>query len=392
MDIIRKIKKMGGIELLFSLYPILQYYSYGVANSGDYLIVILALYIFFIKKKYPMPYKPIILLVSFILLHEVILSFYLFTLPNYFINNTFMTILRWVLILFIVPGLNEKKLYDTCIVVTWICMGGLLYHFVCMYFLDISITPLRLPFMPSLDETARYLKEIHRPSSFFPESAAYTSYMMVILAWCLYRRNILMGIIITFTVLLSTSSNGFFQTILIWSFYLLLSPTLKLKYKILMPFVAIGIVYLVVHSALFEVGIQKIQNTNFEDNVRVTAGFNVYKELPWEHQLLGINEANPLDYIKINPNILYPNFLISINLTENTLFLPRFWSNIIKFGVIGIILYLYVFLFLYSKCKELRPYIFVWLVSIMVQSGDVVFPMTFMLVVYRESVKNKLIN
>jgi len=381
----KKYLEIGIFEFLFALYPILIYYSYGIAYAGDFLLIAMGMYALFVKRKSLLLYRPLLFLLIYIFIHELLLLFVLEDIPGYFFNATIVMLLNFILIMCIVPALNADKLYNSLMLVGIFCMLGMIYHFVYIYFLGQQVSPLQLPFMPALDDTSRYANEIViRPTSFFPEPAAYVVYMMVPLAWSLMRKNIFLALLISLTILLSTSSNGFFQVFLLWIFYVLTLRKVKMRFKVSVFFLIVIMFWAVNSSSFFEAGISKIEDTEFGDNVRVTAGFNFYKNLPVENKILGVNAPNLSDYVKSNPETIR-GFAVDIS-KSGAVYFPVFWVFMSKFGLIGGLLLLYLFLSFY-KYEKLRIYVFICLVSMFVQSLGLVYPLVFMLT-YRQQLLN----
>jgi len=383
MITIFKKKNNGILEILFVLYSILIYYTYGFASVGDFLLLAMGLYVIFVYKTYLL-YKPLFYFLIFILFHEIVLSFFLISIPNYFINKNIVTILNILLIGCIAIALNAEKLYNAFMLIGVVCMIGLLYHFVQIYFFRQNVHPIQFPFLPDLGSNSRYQEIGNRPVSFFPEPASYVTFMMIPLFWNLYKKKILWAVIITFSILLSTSTTGFFLSAVLWSLFILKKGFGK-KYKIILILGVTIIIYVVFKISFFDAGINKIQNTNFiEDNIRITSGPYMYLKLPIKHKILGVNAANLSDYVQTG---ILSNINFRLFVSSRRVYVATFWLCLMKYGIIGIILYLSMYIKLFKKLKPLRPYIIIIIITMFSQSifigGPWVMQMVFMLVFYK---------
>lgn len=377
MDGVKKKKTLSQLlgvpELVVAMFPILVAYPNYI---GIIAMSIIALY-FGAKRKSIYWYRPLLFYIIFYIVHEILLLFLLPEIPGYFINRTIMTTISLLLVLIIAPNLRYEKMYNSLILVSIICIIGLLYHL----FIVITggiVSTIQIPLLPKVAPS--YLIEgdgLERPCSFFIEPAAFAAFMMAPLAWSLIKNKMVMAVIISVAVLLSTSTNGYAFTAIIWIVFLITQNQISLTKKIMFVGLVAILFYWGMGKGFFDIGLAKINNTNYSDDVRLTSGLNLYKDIPFIYKITGIDAANVYDFLAQNPGIIQGNYVISIS--ARGVYLTTFWDQAIKFGFMGVFLYLYCYLGFWEE-KRLRPYIVVCLVSLFSQSGSFVFPMIIMIV------------
>lgn len=384
MDIRKYFQKgtFGFLELIVVLYPILKQYNAPIISVGDWLLYVTGL-ICILKGRPKYKCIPLLLLIGYIILHEIVVGFAIGGAPSYMINGTIDRVVPLFLMMYIVPYADYEKVKHSFYVVGAICMVGLVYHFILIYAFGRSVSPITLPFL----EMSNMLNEDYvsqyriRPISFFAEPAAYAYFMLFPLAICLMEKNTRYALVISFVTLLSTSSNGYFQTGAMWLVYLLLERNMRGFYRFFMIAVIIIGVYFVATSGFFDYGIEKIQNTEFDDDERVTAGLYAFMNLPLGEKIFGVMNATPFDYISTHMDVVKG---INISMTDSTVFLPMIWYYGIKYGLIGLAL---VFLSLYSgwKTEGLKYLIVACTLSIFVQSSTLILPMFVIMLVMRKN-------
>lgn len=339
----------------------------------------MGLYVIF-RKRFYIVYKPVFYLLLFIILHEIALSFFLKELPSYFINFNIVTMVNIVMVGALVGSLDANKLYNSFILVGVISMIGLLYHFIQINFFRQIIHPIQLPFMPQMGIESRFYNMGYRPLSFFTEPGAFSSYMTIPLFWSLYKRKIIFASIITISIFLSTSTNGFAFSAVIWG-VMIFSGGYKKKIRVVLVLLVFCGIYLIFANSYFDAGINKISNTNYFRNVRIVNGPIVCYEMPRENLIFGINEANLGDYLRTNTELTV-NLLGSLK----DIYVTSIWMVLAKFGILGVILYLIVYLKLFAASQKIRPYIWMVLLAMFTQNvyltGFWVVQIVFVIVFY----------
>lgn len=379
------INEIGGLELLFAFYLILTGYSYGPISFT--WLVLLIMDIWAIKRKVVLYFfKPILYLLIFYLIHELIILVFYSNFASYHINRIFSSIIVLFSIFIIVPALDYKKMVGSIYVVAIISMAGLLYHYLLLASGRLGdIHPLTLPFLPEMSTDSRSFEIILRPTSFYWEPAAYATFMMVPLFLALWEKKYLFAGLILIFNLLSTSTNGIVLSFLMVVVYVF---TQKIGgwNRILIVVASVFLVSFLLTSDLFEQGVQKLEmeSADVEGSIRLSNGPNLIKTIPATDLIFGIPAANIDDYYKVNASI----HSATIGFTDkDTIYVTDFWMVLIKYGIIGIFLYLSVFYSFIKRQRLIWPYLLVLLVAMFTQSvflgGTYAFQIMFMLVFCR---------
>ena len=255
----------------------------------------------------------------------------------------------------------------------------MLVHVVQIFVFGSSVSPFTIPFLNmGAMENADYVSAFrYRPVSFFAEPAAYAIFMLFPLAFCLMENNIKYALVISVFTLLSTSTNGYFQTGSLWTIYLIFNNGIKFRSRFLIAAIIAVAVICISGSELFSTGVSKIQNTNFDDDVRVTAGFYAYMNLPFVEKIIGVFAANPFDYFSANMDLIRN---VNIEMSDKSLYLPMIWFYGVKYGIIGIIM-VFVCMFKGWRYKELRPLVIACTMSFFTQSTTLMMPIFVILLV-----------
>lgn len=366
--------RLGVIELLFAFYPILSGYAYGIVRL-DLLILVVMDFIAFYRSKRLLDFKPLFYLFIYVLLHEFVLFFFLKGMPVYHLNSLLSTTIFLSSIFIIVPAINYKKLSRCLFLVGILSMVGILYHFM-MIRNGGEIHPIKLPFLPDLSEDSRLFSFGNRPTSFYWEPAAFVTYMMVPLFLSLNERRYVWTLIITLSIFLSTSSTGILLSVMMVGVYVF-TQKIRMLYRVLLSVAGVALVLFLLQSELFESGIQKIENTDVEKTTRLINGPRLVFNMPSEHLITGMVSANVNDY--------YQDGYVSTYLQptrSGTIFVSTFWSVLAKFGLVGLLLYLNVYV-KFIKNRRLLPYVTILLIALFSQgfvlSAIFVFQMIFML-------------
>lgn len=354
------LKHIGILEFFLALYPILSGYAYGFFRL-DLFVLILMIIIAFNKTNRVFVFKPLIYLAAYVVLHELILFFFLKDMPVYHLNNLLSIIIFFSSIFFIVPAINFNKLVVSLVIVGIISTIGILYHFIILKNGG-EVHPIKLPFLPDLMNDSRLYELGNRPSSFYWEPAAFVTFMMVPLFLSLYMRKFVYTIIIILAMFLSTSSTGIILSILMVCVYVL-TQKIKAGYRILLIISSLALVFILIESELFESGVSKIENTDIENTSRLINGPTLVSGMPFEHWITGMISSNVNDYY-YQTNYLN---IILIPTKEGTIFVSTFWLVLAKFGILGLLLYLNFYIKIIKINRLLLPYVMVLIIALFSQ-------------------------
>ncbi|WP_106829652.1 hypothetical protein [Parabacteroides pacaensis] len=374
------LNQIGLLELIFAFYPILSGYAYGALKMDLLVLLVMDVIVLLRPCKKWLNCPPLLWLMFFILLHELILFFYLGADRNYLFNTIIGYFITFISIFIIAPALNYKKLVGSLMWVGILSAGGILYHF---YIIQTGgvCHPIKLPFMPDLASDTRLFEEVSRPTSFYWEPAAFVTYMMVPLFISLYQRKFLLTGGIIFVMFLSTSSTGILLSIIICGIYIL-TQKVKLRYKLILLSLAGSMIVFLLSSEMFEAGVTKIEKMDIENTSRLINGPSLIMNMPFEHLITGMLEANVIDYNRINPsNLIWTH--------SGDIFVSSFWLVWAKFGIIGLFLYLNLYYRLIKSTIQLLPYGLILIIAMFFQgfmfSAIFAFQIIFM-VAFQKSV------
>jgi len=353
------LKNVGGMELLLALYPILGQYVFGWLHL-DLLILLLLDFLAVNKKKGFLKCKPLMWFALFVMAHEIIV-FVLTGANNRTHLNYFISVVIFLISIFIiVPAVDFKKFLNSVNLVSVFCIIGLVYHFL---LIQTGHTVSPIPIIPDiLGETSRLHEIGERPVSFFWEPSGYITYMMIPLFMSLIERNFVWSAIIMFTVLLSTSTNGIvFSFILIGGY--VLTQKIGTKYKLIMVIFGVAFAFFLINSSLFESGVEKINETDYEHTSRLYNGPTIVANLPTNHLIFGIPRFNVYEYYSKT------SYLGDTQLLEkdDEIFLPTLYFIITKYGLVTLAVYIWLLVYIIKRNRKIWPYLLVIIVGMFSQ-------------------------
>lgn len=349
----------GLIELLYAFLPILAGYTLGGLPFGLMYIIVLSVVAFY-KTRRVWIYKPYLLLFAYIILHELVLSLTMPTLPPYHLNRTINLALSMLSPVFVVPALNYKRYFNALMVVAIISGLGLIYHFVLIQSGSL-VTQLTIPFLPVEEETTRLMQELNRPKSFYAEPAAFATFMVIPLFYTLKEQKYTWSVAFVILLYLSTSTTAVVESAVIIVAYMMTSFSGKNKGRAILLVLAFFVVgFFILHSSLFEATFQKIEDTEVDENARLMNGLLVLPHVNAELLVFGVNSPNINDFVFEN-NL--QSFMFYGSGYGTFLFVPTFWFMLIKYGVVGLFIYLLMYYGLYKRDKQILPYLLCLLAS-----------------------------
>lgn len=353
-------RNFRALELLLAAYPILGQYVYGGFHLELFILLILDV-LALQRKKGLLKCKPLIWFSAIAIIHEIVVFIITGANNQTHFNNIISIIIYIVSVFIIAPAVDFRRLSGAINIISIFCMLGLVYHFL-MIQTGHSVTPIQI--LPDPGSKSRLHEVGYRPVSFFWEPATYILYMMLPLFISLIERRFVFSAIIIFTVLLSTSTNGIVFAFIIIAGYALtqkISKSLKIGIVIMGIFFA----YFLFNSSLFESGVEKINETEYEHTSRLYNGPTILEGLPKEHLIFGIPRFNVYEYYAHTDN-LRGVYLIE---KHNEIFLPTFYLIIVKYGILAFAFYLWLLIYIAVKSRRLWPYLLVIVVSMFSQTA-----------------------
>lgn len=354
--------KIGLLELILALYPILSGYSYGFIHLNDILLLLLCA-MAYNKRHDVILDKSIKLLLIYFLVHEFIVWLGFAGMPSYMFNNTLSSAICLVSILIISPAIDYRKYIHSLMWVSIIVIIGLIYHFLLIK-TGHSVTPIKFPLLPDLPSTTRLYEVGDRPVSFFWEPASCATFLMVPLFCALSERKFLLSGLLIFFLFLTTSSTAILLSLMMCAFFVFFTKKTGVYAKIMMICV-IGIAaYMLFNAEIFAYGMGKIENTDIETTSRLYNGPELFRNMPLIHFITGIPSANITDYYFQSGYINTAHLMVK----EDAVFMPTFYLIFAKLGIVGFCLYLWTYIKPLFINRNLCPYVFVYIVAMFFQS------------------------
>lgn len=352
------IQEFGWLEFIIALYPILSVYNYGKFLLYLAIPLILSIILFVSNRPKTMNYelKPFFMLIGYLMLHFVIWMVIISNPPSYYYNSHIQLFVILFSLVIILPYLNLNKLCSCINLVGVICACGLVYHaFELM--LGHSITTIVLPFMPVPNESSRVFDLVLRPVSFFTEPQTYVSYMIVPLFLALSRKNLIWALCVSVTILLSGSTTGIAMIAIMFGTYILTTKVGSI-YRFLLVVAFVGLGYFLMTSDYATAGLNKMNDTNLSENMRVANGFLVARFMSLSDFIFGVPYANATDFC-------YGSGVAGQVILDGTgsVFISAIWVTIIQYGLIGLLIYLNLYYQILKIDKSIFPY---WLCIVIV--------------------------
>lgn len=348
------LRHVGGIELFFATLPILSAYNL----MGIPLQVILwgglfVLLIFSPKKREVPILKSFAILAAFVLVHDFI---YLFIARGN-LNAYIMQIFYFGCIFMTVKTFNIEKLKGSLNFVAIISMIGLIYQWSIIAAGE-SVHPIQIPFLNM--EEIRLDAVSARPSSFFMEPAAYVAFMYLPLAFSLIDKKFIWTAIIIFSDFLTTSTTGILTSFIMLIVYIF-TQDVSIKIKLLTITIGVVIFYTLTNIEVFQAGVDKLKNTDIEANVRLIQGPYIVSTMSPFEMIAGATYNSAYDYC-------FDGRAPYVVVKENQVFISTVWMLILKYGFVGLFLYLFFYYKIGKGSRKTIPLI-ICLVATMFSSG-----------------------
>ena len=337
------LRDVGLLEMVFALTPILSGFDVkGVPLSllmWVFLVLIATLQGNLKKTKL---FKPLLFFVAYWLAHEIVVMF----LDNVNFNGFIAQIIYFSSVFILYPNLEGKKVRGCFNWVAIIAIFGIVYQWSLIVRGNL-IHPLEIPGLQMSE--SRLLSESLRPSSFFMEPAAYVEFMLFPLFLSLLDKKRLWTVTIILSIFLSTSTTG-----IVLSFIILATSVFVERFNIRSVFliflIGTALFYSLTHFEAFNEGINKIQNTDTDSNVRLTQGLQVVRSMSSEDFLFGVPFDNIFNFCKAKN-------LANVEYYGDNVFVPTFWGILILYGIVGLIFYINIYIQLFKKNRVLFPFL-----------------------------------
>lgn len=244
--------------------------------------------------------------------------------------------MRFFIVLVIASRINPKLLYKIYWIICLIAIGFVFIQAIQIWILNVPMT-IMIPFadLSSKAETLSYIE--NRPCAFFLEPQHLCSFFMPLVVIELNKENYVKAGILTFTILLTTSTQGLICAAAVWIMFLLTDDARKLRSKLIILLLILVFVILFLYSNLFVGSLEKLQNTSLDTNIRTVRSFEVFKAMPFFDKITGIGMSNVNNYLKYSH--VCSEWILSEKAPARN-FISSFFGNFVEFGVVGGICYL----------------------------------------------------
>lgn len=214
-----------------------------------------------------------------------------------------------------------------------------------------SIQPIKLPFMPDMSSQTRLYSFLDRPTSFFWEPQSYASFMLVPLFFTLYEKKIIYAFGIALSMILSTSTTGIFMALFMIGFFMITQKQ-KMRYRVLGLVAVAGLLYILLYSSFAEAGLEKLQNTDVEENNRTINGWLIAANMNVMDWIFGVPYANLQDAYEAG--YITKELIIY---ADGEVFVSAFWICLCCQGLIGLFFFLNTYWDILKKDRTVLPYL-----------------------------------
>ena len=378
-----ELNQIGVLELLFAAYLIFISYHIGTIPGQFLFILIMDVVVLLKRGKFDLRMtRGLTLFFVYYVLHQIGGLFLGGSNSSLFWNMTATSIFCILSIYYIFPNINLNKLFGSLNWIAIISIIGVVYHFGIIQ-TGGEISKIQLPFLTSEVDDIRLLD---RPSSFYNEPAAFCGFMYMPLALSLYKKKYFWSTVIILSLFLSTSTTGLIVSFLMLGVYAL-TQSLNKKYKILLIFGMVALAAVLVNFSVFSKSVEKLQSVDTETNIRLAQGPIIVADMDKSNLLFGVPYATAYAYYE-QEHVNLPVVIYGDNL-----YMSSFWLIILLLGVVGLILYVNVYIQLARKYIIALPYL-IMLIAVLFSDptytgGDYACHMIFALCLCRLSTKKQ---
>lgn len=252
---------------------------------------------------------------------------------------------------------NVEKLKGSLNLVAIISMIGLFYQWGIIAGGE-EVRPIQIPF---LEMSQNRLETFSiRPSSFFMEPAAYVAFMYIPLAFSLIERKFVWTVVIILSEFLTTSTTGLLTSFIMLIVYVF-TQKVSFKIRLLTILMGVGIVFALTYFEVFQTSINKLENTDMETNMRLAQGPYVVSTMRSEEMIFGAPYHNAYEYCldgRASNVVFY----------KEEVYMSTTWMLILKYGFIGLFLYLMFYYKIARNNRETLPLV-VCLFTVMFSSS-----------------------
>lgn len=345
------LNKVGLFEMILALYPLLLSYRYGIILLAQVVLLFLDLLVILKRKTHIWAFSPLLVFFIYYIFHQFWGILVWGLTQSYYINSFIGCVIYITSIFIIAPNVNFDKFEGSINWVSIICLIGLFYHGFIMLRGGL-ITPLKIPFLPNPDiSQTRVFDEGFRPVSFFMEPQSYVGYMIFTLFYAMRNEKYLWAAIVSISFIVSTSTTGIAMIPVMFILFILTSHSKWYK-KVLIAAMLVGVAFFLFHSSFASLGLEKMEETSLSSNIRTVNGPAMAQTMDLADMLIGVPYANATDYY-YGAGLSQRTVVIPDG--EGNVFLPGFWTCLIFYGILGLILFLIIYWKIWKQDHNVLP-------------------------------------
>ena len=368
------LKDIGGLELFFSITPMLAGFSLLGIPMSLLMWVILVAIVMMQGNIHMGKFKPMSIFVAYWAIHDFLIMF----VDNVNIIGEIQQVIYFLSFFLLFPRLNFEKLKGSMNWIALIAMGGLLYQWGFVVAGE-GVHPLQIPGLTMPEGRLEQLSL--RPSSFFMEPSSYVAFMVCPLAMALLEKKYPWAIVLILSIFLTTSTTG-----LVASFIMLAMSVFGKRMRgisiIGIFIVGFCLYYALTNLEIFELGVEKVENTDVNSNVRLSQGPYVVSTMESAEFVFGAPYISAYNYC-ISKGVMNVVFY------GDSVYISTFWFLILCYGVVGLLLYLNIFFYIAKKSRVTWPLLAFLLATIISSSYRFSIVFIFIMVVLMVIIKNE---
>lgn len=341
---------------LLPWYRVLGIYKIG-SISLSLLIFTPMLFVMVSRKKQLRIDKSLIVLYVVLMLVQFLQLLMPENIVSVTLNNMIMDTIFLITVICAANYVKLEELMKPYMFACGVFIAGLFYHVFQIYILRVPLSGPILLF-PSLvgEENVALGFDTMRPMSFFAEPQGFATFISVFLIIMLEQKQYLWAAIATLSILLSTSTEGLALIGIIWALFTVFSNTSLFVKIITVLGIVVGASYYMTLE-YFEVGYNKLVNTEFDENLRVVNAYRMLQSFEPNQWWFGVGTSN---------TVFFGKYINSMGGGEAYKYVSSALGVFVHYGIfVGVafwiflfkkIVYRYKFVFIYSICLLVIPF------------------------------------
>lgn len=338
-----ELNHIGVVEVLFAATPLLSGFGLKGLPLSVLMWVILIVLSFIVPPRLSFSFVRFPAFTLFVL-YWVIHTLFILLLSEVNINSCIAQLLFFLSVFVVTPIIDFRRLKGSLNWIAIITLIGLLFQLPEVFSGGV-VHPISIPGLDMPE--SRLENSIIRPSSFFMEPAAYVGFMVFPLFLSLLDRKFIWSSILILSIFLTGSTTGIVVVFIILIVYTM-TQNVELKNKVLVIILGLALLYAFTTLGIFNVGLEKLGETNVETNVRLSQGRYIVSTMLPNELLFGAPFSDAYHYC------------ISGRATDvyyygESVFMPTLWSIILLYGIFGLVLYSIVHYSLFRQSRQTLP-------------------------------------